>query len=242
MTTVPAPTCREVMDQLEKLGKESTRKTYIRHGAPADRIYGVAIGDLKKIQKRIKKNYELSLELFATGNGDAQYLAGLIADESKMRKSDLNKWAREAAWSMVGTYAVAGVAAESPHAVALGTKWIDSKQEKIAMLGWPTLSGYLSITPDEEIDTNLLGGLLKRVEHEIHEERNGVKDVMNQFVISVGCYVAPLSEEALRVAKAIGAVEVDHGPTRCKTPLAEDYIRKVEKMGRVGRKRKSARC
>jgi hypothetical protein len=65
---------------------------------------------------------------------------------------------------------------------------------------------------------------------------------MNQFVISLGCYVAPLKEKALKAAKKFGKLEVDHGDTSCKTPLAEEYIKKVEKMGRVGKKRKTARC
>lgn len=230
------------MAQLKKLGKESHRKTFIRHGAPADQLYGVPVGDLKPIQKKIKKDYELALELFETGNADAQYLAGLIADESRMKKSDFNKWSRTASWHMVGTSAVAGVAADSPHAVELGTKWIDSKQKNVAMLGWPTLGGYLSVTPDDEIDLKLFESLLDRVVNEIHDERNEVKAAMNSFVMTVGTYVVPLKAKALKAAKKIGKVEVEMGDTACKTHLAEDFIKKVDKMGRVGKKRKSARC
>ena len=242
MAAASKPTCKQLMAQLKKLGKESHRKTFIRHGAPEDRIFGVPVADLKPIQKKIKQDYELSLELFETGNSDAQYLAGLIGDGSRMRRSDLNKWARDAAWSMISTYAVGGVAAESPHALALGTKWIDSKQEKIAMTGWDTLSGYLSITPDDEVELKLVEGLLNRVVKEIHGERNEVKHSMNRFVIAVGSYVVPLKAKALKAAGKIGKVEVDHGDTSCKTPLAKEYIEKVAKQGRTGKKRKFARC
>ena len=242
MATVSKPTCKQIMAQLKKLGKESHRKTFIRHGGPAHAIYGVPIADLKPIQKKIKKDYRLALELFDTGIADAQYLAGLIADETQMKKSDLNKWARDGAWNMVNTSSVAWVAGESPHAIALGMKWIDSKQEKIASTGWSTLSSYLSVTPDEEIDLALFKDLLARVVKEIHGERNEVKDSMNQFVISLGCSVAPLKVKALQAAKKIGKVDVDVGDTSCKIPLAEEYIKKVEEMGRIGKKRKTARC
>jgi 3-methyladenine DNA glycosylase AlkD len=232
------------MTRLKKLGKERHRKTFIRHGAPEDpeKNYGVPIGDLKPIQKKIKKDYALAKELFATGNSDAQYLAGLIADETRMTKADLNRWAREAAWNMIANSAVGGVAADSPHGVALATKWIDAKQEQIAMTGWTTLSGCAAVRPDDDLDLELIARLLNRVVGEIHGERNRVKDAMNMFVISVGCYVAPLKDKALAAAKKIGKVEVDVGDTACKTHLAADYIRKVETMGRVGKKRKSARC
>lgn len=230
------------MTQLKKLGKESHRKTFIRHGAPEEALFGVPVGDLKPLQKKIGKNHELSLELFATGNADAQYLAGLIADESRIKRSDLNRWAREASWSMINTCSVAWVAGESPHAVALGTKWIDSKQEKIAVTGWATLSAYLSVTPDEEIDLVLFEGLLDRVVREIHDERNGVKDGMNSFVMALGSSVVPLKAAVWKAARKIGPVEVDHGKTSCKTHVALEFLQKVEKMGRLGRKRKTARC
>jgi hypothetical protein len=37
-------------------------------------------------------------------------------------------------------------------------------------------------------------------------------------------------------------VEVDMGGTSCKVPNAVEYIAKVEKAGRLGKKRKSAMC
>ena len=74
MNTVP-----EVMTALEKKGSEQTRKTMARHGAP-DNMFGVKIAELKMIAKKIKGNQELALELYETGNYDAQYLAGLVAD------------------------------------------------------------------------------------------------------------------------------------------------------------------
>jgi len=242
MATNPEATATQVLAELEKLGKESHRKTYIRHGAPADSIYGVPIADLKPFQKRFNKDQRMALDLYATGNSDAMYLAGLIADAGQMKQADLNRWAREATWGMISASAVAGVAADSPHAVALGSRWIDAKQERVAVAGWSTLSGYLSVCADEQIDLRLCESLLARVVAEIHGERNGVKEVMNGFVIAAGCCVVSLKAKALAAAKQIGKVEVDMGDTACKVPDASEYICKVEKAGRSGKKRRSARC
>jgi hypothetical protein len=65
---------------------------------------------------------------------------------------------------------------------------------------------------------------------------------MNNFVICVGSYVPELLDRALEVAAANGKVSVDMGKTECKVPFAPDYIRKVEKMGRIGKKRRQVRC
>ena len=65
---------------------------------------------------------------------------------------------------------------------------------------------------------------------------------MNAFVIAVGSSVAPLLGDAQAAAKKIGKVQVDMGGTACKVPLATEYIQKAVDRGRVGRKRKGARC
>ena len=87
-------TCEEVMQQLEAFGDERTKHTHMRHGAK-EPFYGVKVQDLKKILKKTKKNHELSLELYKTGNSDAMYLAGLMADESQISKTDLQKWVKK---------------------------------------------------------------------------------------------------------------------------------------------------
>jgi len=76
------------MTELEGYGNPSTKKIFLRHGAP-EPIFGVKVQDLKKIVKKVKKDHKLSLELFDTKNGDAMYLAGLIADEKKITKTQL---------------------------------------------------------------------------------------------------------------------------------------------------------
>ena len=92
------------------------------------------------------------------------------------------------------------------------------------------------------MDLKEIATLLGRVTKEIGTAPNRVKLTMNYFVIAVGAYVQPLLNEAKAVAKQIGAVKVDMGATACKVPLAAAYIEKIEKMGRVGKKRKTMRC
>lgn len=234
-------TVAEILAELKSLGNESTKRTFLRHGAQ-EPFFGVKIEDLKKIQKRVKTNHALALELFATGNSDAMYLAGLIADDAQMTKKDLERWVKQANWHMISECTVAWVAAGSPHGWELGLKWIDSKQEKIMGTGWSTLSSIVLTKPDEELDLAALKKLLTRVTKEIHTAPNRVRYSMNNFVIAVGCGVVKLKEAAEKAAAKIGQVEVDMGETSCQVPLAADYIAKVEARGSIGKKRKSAKC
>jgi 3-methyladenine DNA glycosylase AlkD len=234
-------TAEEILALLPKLGSEGTKKVLAKHGA-VEPFYGVKTEELKKIQKKVKRNHELALALYDSGISDAMYLAALVSEPQKMTKAQLDKWAKGAFWSLLSEYAVAWTAAESRFAVELGLKWIDNKKETIAASGWATLGSYVAITPDNEIDLSLFKTLLDRVKADIATAPNRVKCCMNGFVIAVGSYVVPLLSDAKATAKAVGKVDANVGDTECKIPLATESIAKVEKMGRTGTKRKTAMC
>lgn len=233
-------TAQSILDELKPLGREGYKNILLRHGA-VEPCLGVKIEELKKIQKRVKTDYRLALELYDTGIYDAMYLAGLIADDAKMTKKDLQAWAAKASAPLAG-YTVPAVAAGSPHGWEMALKWIDAKQEHIAVAGWSTLSAIVGVKADAELDLPELRQLLQRVHKTIHAAPNAVRYAMNAFVIAAGCFVAPLTDLAKATAEKIGPVEVDMGDTACQVPLAADYIAKVEKRGTIGKKRKSAKC
>ena len=233
-------TLTEVLTQLKIWGNESTKRVYKNHGAK-EPLFGVKITALKLLVKKIKKDHELALSLYKTGNSDAMYLAGLIADEDKITKEQLNDWVKKANWYMLSEVAVASLAAESPYGKELAGDWIDSNQELIASAGWSTYSNLISIRDNTEIDLEEVRALLKRVAETIHDEKNRVRYAMNGFVIAVATYMPELKDEALAIAESNGKVEVSMGNTSCKVPYAPEYIKKVYKKGIGGKKRKSAR-
>jgi 3-methyladenine DNA glycosylase AlkD len=232
-------TSAQVLSELKSMGNESIKRVLSKHGAPPQQ-YGVKVEDLKKIQKKVKKDYALSLELFDTGIPEAQYLAGLIADESKMTGKDLQHWAENASWHMISEYTVAWIAAESGQGWELALKWIDSKNEKVQSSGWTTLANIVSIVPDEKLNLKQLTSLMARVKKEINGAGNRVRYAMNSFIISVGGYVKELSQPAISTGNVIGPVTVDVGGTACKVPFAPDYIKKM--LDRGVKKKKMARC
>lgn len=235
-------TLTQIMKALEAKGSEQTRRTCARHGASSDNLFGVKVADMKVIAKTIKGDQQLALELYDTGNYDAMYVAGMVADGKQMTKAQLDKWARSAGWQMIAEYTVPWVASESEHGFALARKWIDAKPELVAAAGWNTWSGLVTTRPDEQLDLDEIAALLERIERDIGGERNRVKYCMNAFVISVGAYVAPLAKAAKATAKRVGTVNVDMGGTACKVPPALPYIQKIEKLGKAGIKRKTIRC
>src|SRR5205085_10384991 len=125
------------------------------------------VADLKVIQKKIKKDHALALDLYDTGNSDAMYLAALIAEPAKMTKAQLQKWAKGAYWHMISCYTVPWVAAESSFGRELALEWIDTDSEQIAAAGWSTYGCLVAVKPDAELDLAEIEKLLNRVKGEI---------------------------------------------------------------------------
>ena len=233
--------CAEVMTELESMGSEQTVNILRNQGAEGA-LFGVKVGDMKKILKRTKKDHALALELYRTGNLDAMYLAGLMADARKVSGEELDSWAQASTWHMVAEYAVAGLAAESPHGWNMGLKWIDAPEDHVQSAGWATLSGVAAMHGDADLDLTALETLLNRVATNLAGAGNRTRYTMNGFVIAIGCYVSPLAAKAMTVAEGLGKVQVNMGTTGCKVPHAPDTIKKIAGMGRQGQKRKKVRC
>src|SRR5450432_4718835 len=102
-------TVKEILAELRSRGYESIKKILLKHGVK-EPFFGVKVAYLKTIQKKIKKDYQLAKDLYATGNADAMYLAGLIADDEKMTKTELQTWVKQAVSNNISGYTVPWVA------------------------------------------------------------------------------------------------------------------------------------
>jgi len=214
-------TVSAVLEELRARGTEQNRKVYRRHGVGGD-LFGVSYADLKALKKRLKVNYPLAIQLWASGNHDARILATMIADPAAL-SADVDVWLGDLD-SHVLTDAFAGLVARSPLAVGLLPGWLAAAEEWTARAGWRVLS---HLAEDASLPDDFFLPHLERIQADIHASPNRVKEAMNGALIAVGGYRPGLTERALAVAAAVGQVEVDHGDTNCKTPDAAEYIRKT---------------
>ena len=234
-------TVTDIMTELQSKGSDSILTLLLKHGIK-EPLFGVKIEHLKIIQKKVKKDYQLAKDLYATGNADAMYLAGLIADDPQMTIADLQTWVRQAVSQNISEYTVPWVAAGSPHGYELALQWIDSPDEHIAAAGWATLGNIVALRPDTALDMPALKALLARVITTIAAVDDRVRMTMNGFIIALGSYVTALSDDAIAAAKKIGTVIVDMHGRACKVPDAVAYIEKAKGKGTLGKKKKMVKC
>jgi len=230
-----------VMEELEALGKGRSKKMYISNGAH-EPVFGVATGAMKPLARKIKKDQALAEELYATGNYDAMYFAGVIADPKAMTEADFDRWIDGAYFYMLSDYVVAVTLAESDIAQDVADKWIASGEELKMSAGWSCYCWLLGNRKDEEFSESKLAGMLEQVKETIHTAPERTKSAMSNFVTTVGVSYVPLHELALQTAKEIGPVEmVREGKKNSTLKAADDILKQVEK-GKIGFKRKYVRC
>ncbi|WP_175640052.1 DNA alkylation repair protein [Metabacillus schmidteae] len=230
-----------VMQELESLGKERTKKTYIRNGAQ-EPVFGVATGAMKPLAKKIGKNQPLAEQLYATGNYDAMYFAGIIAEPAKMTEEDFERWIDSAYFYMISDYVVAVTLAETDIAQAVSDKWIASGEELKMSAGWSCYCWLLGNRPDSEFNEDKLAKMLDQVEKTICDSPDRTKSAMNSFIYTVGISYLPLHQKAVETAKAIGQVEIGRDKKNSSILRASETIQKEIDRGKIGFKRKYVRC
>lgn len=231
----------EIMDELKSLGNERTKKIYMSNGAQ-EPLFGVTISAMKPLFKKIKYNQPLAEQLYATGNYDAMYFAGMIAEPKKMTEEDFNRWIEGAYFYMISDFIVAVTLAETDIAFTVADHWIDSGKELTMSAGWSCYEWLLGTRKDSEFNKDKLLAMLYKVRDTIHDQPNRTKYVMNNFIITVGISFLPLHEEALKIAKEVGKVDVFMNKKLSQVNVAADYIQDAVGKGKIGFKRKHVRC
>lgn len=231
----------EVMERLERLATPQTKKIYRSHGVH-DPHWGVPTMAMRPLAKEIQRNQPLAEQLYASGNYDAMYFAGMIADPLVMSEADFERWIDAAYFFMLADYVVAVSLAETAFAQEVADRWIASGDELRMSAGWACYQWLLGNRADSEFDAAKIGEMLERVAATIHDNPNRTRYSMNGFVIAVGVSFVPLHDKALSVADAIGKVAVTTEKGKCAVPLAKEAILKAKASNRIGFKRKSVRC
>jgi len=230
-----------VMQELEALGKERMKKMYISNGAH-EPLFGVATGAMKRIAKKIKINQRLAEELYATGNYDAMYFAGIIADPKAMTESDFNRWMDGAYFYMLSDFVVAVTLSESDLAQGIADQWIASGDELRMSAGWSCYCWLLGNRQDDEFSVSKISNMLDIVKNTIHDSPVRTKSAMNNFLYTVGTSYLPLHEKAVETAKEVGIVEIKRDKKKSSFLNACESIQKEIDRGRLGFKRKYVRC
>jgi len=193
-------TVDEILTQLESLGDAARRAHNTKTGAP-DNQFGVKLGDLRAIAKKLKTNHELALQLWETGNVEAQLLATLIIKSKSLSADEVDKLTRSTTCAQVADWLNSYVVAEHPEKETLREKWMKAKDRWAARAGWNFTASRVNKGTADGLD---LPALLDRIEKEMPKAKPEVQWTMNNTLAAIGIHHPPLRKRALAIGEKIG--------------------------------------
>ncbi len=213
---------KEALKKLEALGTDKMRAQNRKHGA-GDNQYGVKRGDVRKVAKEIKSDHALALELWATGNIDAQFLAILVMKPSDLSADELDGMVRSVGFTEVADWLSSYVTKKHPEKEALRCKWMKTKDPMAARAGWSLTAERVVKQPDG-LD---LGALLDRIEKELGKADPTVQWTMNTCLAQIGIESPKHRKRALAIGEKLGVLRDYPTSKGCTSPFAPIWINEM---------------
>ncbi len=192
-------TVDEILAQLESLGDDARRQHNRKAGAP-DNQFGVKLGDLRTIARKLKSNHSLALELWDTGNVEAQLLATLIIKPKSLSAVEVDRLTRSVTCAQVADWLNAYVVAEHPEKESLRQNWMTGRDRWAARAGW----NFTASRVNQGEDGLDLPALLDRIENELPKAKPEVQWTMNNTLAAIGIHHPELRERAVAIGANIG--------------------------------------
>jgi 3-methyladenine DNA glycosylase AlkD len=189
----------EILKQLKSLGNDSRRAHNTKSGAP-DNQFGVKLGDIRLIAKKLKTDHDLALKLWDTGNVDAQLLATLIINPKSLSAVEVDTLTRSTTCAQVADWLNAYVVAEHPDKEMLRVKWMKAKDRWAARAGWNFTASRVN-KGATDLD---LPALLDRIEKELPKALPEVQWTMNNTLAAIGIHHLDLRQRAIAIGEKIG--------------------------------------
>ncbi|WP_294822182.1 DNA alkylation repair protein [uncultured Flavobacterium sp.] len=216
-------TTAEILSQLESLRNETTFAHNAKHGAVKQ--FGVKLGDIRPIAKKIKINHELAFELWETGYAEARLLATLIVNPKKLSANEVSHMAHSMDFVHEADWFNSYVLKDFQGKEQFREQWMDSDNKWAARSGWSLMAGRIAREP-EGID---ISAILYRIENEMPTAPPEVQWTMNTTLANIGIYHPDFRQKALEIGEKLGIYRDYPVSKGCTSPFAPIWINEMVK-------------
>lgn len=217
-------TAAKILKELKALGDDKTRKHYAKTGA-GDNMFGVKLGDIRKIAKRLKTDHKLALALWQTGNIDARFVAILIMKPKELTKAELDEMVRSVTFTRVMDWLSNYVLRHHPDREELRQEWLKADDRMAARAGWALTTSRIakgSTGPERKT-------LLDRIEAAMGNADEVVQWTMNTCLAEIGIHDKKLRKRAIKIGETLGLYSDWPLQKGCVRPYAPEWIGEMVK-------------
>lgn len=215
-------TLKDTLQLLESFGNEKMRTQNTRHGA-GNNQFGVRLGEIKKLAKKIKVNHELALSLWNTKNIDARLLATLIIKPKELSIIEMDKIVQSVTFNQVADWLNAYVVKNHPEKEKLRKLWMTANNPMAARAGWNLTAAKLVIG-SEGLELNKI---LDRIESEMGNAATQVQWTMNTTLAQIGIQFSEHRERALAIGEKLGIYRDYPVSKGCTSPFTPIWINEM---------------
>jgi len=212
-------TLEETLEQLEALGDAKVKAWNAKNGA-GKKQFGVSLGDIRALAKKIKTNHALALLLWDTGNVDAQFLAVLLIEPKKLSAKEMDRLVRSIAFVRVADWLNSYVVRQHPDKETLRQKWMATDDRWAARAGWDLTAERVAKSPDGLA----VPALLDRLESEMADAAPEVQWTMNSTLATIGIHFPKLRKRAIAIGEKLGIYRDYPVSKGCTSPFAPIWI------------------
>lgn len=213
---------KEILKELEALSDPKVKALNAKNGI-WDNQYGVKLGDLRVVAKKIKANHELALQLWETENFDAQMLAMLIIKPKELSAEQLDQMVRSVKHPRLADWINSYVVKVHPDNEQLRQKWMQDKHPMASRAGW-NLTSQRVIKAAETVD---IPALLDRLEQEMATAAPEAQWTMNFTLAEIGINHPEHRQRAIDIGEKLNVYRDYPVPKGCTSPFAPIWIKEI---------------
>ena len=195
-------TVTSVLAELKHRGSKKNVDGMARYGIVVDRsrTFGVAVGDLRDVGKKIGKDHKLALALWRSGWYDARMLCAFVDDPRLVTPKQMDAWAKDFDNWAVCDSTTFHLFDKTAHAWAKINQWAKRKEEFVRRASFALLAS-VALHDKKAPDAPFVKSFAL-IERYATDERNFVKKGVSWALRGIGKRKSPaLRAKALAVAK-----------------------------------------
>lgn len=221
-------TKNEMLATLQDLGNEKRKQMYIKNGA-SENTYGVLLGELRKLAKQLGRDHELALELWKTGNTDAQWLSCMMLDAKKMTLDEVRSMTSSLTYADMIDKFINEVVCNHDDAKLLSEEWSASNNDYLGRAGWDLIVKRIA---EGKYANAELEKLLLTIEAELQNVTPNTQWAMNYALCKIGINYPAFTNRCIDLGETLGVYKDLKVPKGCTSAYAPIWISTVVKKSK----------